>query len=39
MPIELIRAFAYVKQAAAKVNFDLGDSTPDKKRCHHKNLR
>ncbi len=25
MPIELIRAFAYVKQAAAKVNYDLGD--------------
>ena len=25
MPIELIRAFAYVKQAAAKVNYDLDD--------------
>lgn len=25
MPIELIRAFAYVKQAAAKVNYNLGD--------------
>lgn len=25
MPIELVRAFAYVKQAAAKVNYDLGD--------------
>lgn len=25
MPIELIHAFAYVKQAAAKVNYDLGD--------------
>ncbi|WP_110928977.1 class II fumarate hydratase [Bacillus massiliglaciei] len=25
MPLELVRAFAYVKQAAAKVNYDLGD--------------
>ncbi len=25
MPMELIRAFAYVKQAAAKVNYQLGD--------------
>lgn len=25
MPLELIRAFAYVKQAAAKVNYELGD--------------
>ncbi|MGE8079647.1 class II fumarate hydratase [Peribacillus loiseleuriae] len=31
MPIELIHAFAYVKQAAAKVNFDLGDLSETKK--------
>lgn len=31
MPIELIQAFAYVKQAAAKVNFDLGDLSETKK--------
>ncbi|QNK50613.1 class II fumarate hydratase [Brevibacterium sp. PAMC23299] len=31
MPIELVRAFAYVKQAAAKVNYDLGDLSEVKK--------
>lgn len=31
MPIELIHAFAYVKQAAAKVNFALGDLSETKK--------
>ena len=31
MPIELIRAFAYVKQAAAKVNYELGDLSEGKK--------
>lgn len=31
MPIELIRAFAYVKQAAAKVNHKLGDLSEAKK--------
>lgn len=31
MPIELIRAFAYVKQAAAKVNYELGDLSEVKK--------
>jgi fumarate hydratase, class II len=31
MPIELIRAFAYVKQAAAKVNYELGDLSEAKK--------
>ncbi len=31
MPIEVIHAFAYVKQAAAKVNYDLGDLSQVKK--------
>jgi fumarate hydratase class II len=31
MPIELIHAFAYVKQAAAKVNYELGDLSEAKK--------
>ncbi|MFJ7638994.1 class II fumarate hydratase [Peribacillus sp. NPDC046944] len=31
MPIELVHAFAYVKQAAAKVNFELGDLSEVKK--------
>src|SRR3954447_22763893 len=30
MPLELIRAFAYVKQAAAKVNYELGDLSESK---------
>ena len=31
MPIELIRAFSYVKQAAAKINYDLGDLSSEKR--------